>query len=140
MGKKITKTKENKNNRVKTSTSAIKRLKLLITIVDRSKTLFYVDLLEQYEINMQMIVYGKGTANFEMLHYLGLAETDKAVILSCIKEDKEKEIMSILSEKFVKVKNGKGIAFTVPLQSIIGVSIYQFLSNNPSKKEDKGNE
>ena len=33
----------------------LKKLKLLVTIVDRNKTLFYEDLLEQYEINMQII-------------------------------------------------------------------------------------
>lgn len=129
-----------KTSRIKNVNPAVKKLKLLITIVDRSKTLFYVDLLEQYEVNMQMIVFGKGTANSEMLGYLGLAETDKAIILSCVREDKIKEIMATLSEKFEKVKNGKGIAYTIPLKSIIGVSIYQFLSNNTTKKEDKGNE
>ena len=28
-----------------------------------------------------------------------------------------------------KTKNGKGIAFTIPISSVIGVMIYQFLSN-----------
>ena len=33
-------------------------------------------------------------------------------------------------EKFRTVKGGKGIAYTVPMTSVIGVAIYQFLSNN----------
>ena len=41
-----------------------------------------------------------------------------------------------LNEKFEKVKNGKGIACTISMQSIIGVAIYQFLSNNRIKKEE----
>jgi hypothetical protein len=32
-------------------------------------------------------------------------------------------------EKFRTVKGGKGIAYTVPISSTIGVAIYQFLSN-----------
>mgnify|MGYP003307771914 CR=1 FL=1 len=115
----------------------IKKLKLLVTIVDRSKTLFYVDLLEQFEVNMQSVVYGKGTAASEMLSYLGLAEIEKSVILSFIREDKTNEILETLSEKFEKVKNGKGIAYTIPLKSIIGVSIYQFLANNQSFKKEE---
>lgn len=107
----------------------IKKLKLLVTIVDRSKALFYLDILEQFEVNMQTVVYGKGTAGSEMLNYLGLAETEKAVILSFVREDNIKKILETLTEKFEKVKNGKGIAYTIPLKSIIGVSIYQFLSN-----------
>ena len=87
---------------------------------------------------MQMVVNGKGTASSEMLMYLGLAETEKAVIFSIIREDRIKEIMDTLEEKFNKMKDGKGIAYTVPLKSVIGVSVYQFLSNNQiSKKGEK---
>lgn len=131
--------KSNKEN--KPSTLKLKKLKLLVTVVDRSKTLFYVDLLEQFEVNMQTVLLGKGTATSETLHYLGLSETEKTVILSFVREDRIKEIMQVLQEKFEKVKNGKGIAYTIPLQSVIGVAIYQFLSNNKTtKKEEKSNE
>lgn len=114
----------------KTINSSIKKLKLLITVVDRSKSIYYTDLLEQFEINMQTIILGKGTAGTETLSLLGLAESEKAVIISFVREDKIEEIKETLQEKFEKIKNGKGIAFTIPMQSIIGVSIYQFLSNN----------
>ena len=35
-----------------------------------------------------------------------------------------------MTEKFEKVKHGKGIAYTIPISSVIGVMVYQFLSNN----------
>ena len=108
----------------------IKKLKMLITVVDRSKTLFYMDLLEQFEVNMQTVIYGKGTAGTEMLSLLGLIESDKAIIISFVREDMIQDIKETLSEKFEKIKNGKGIAFVIPMKSIIGVSVYQFLSNN----------
>lgn len=119
----------------------IKKLKLLVTIVDRSKALYYTDLLEQFEINMQMVIYGKGTADRDMLSLLGLTDNDKAIILSVVREENVKDILETLAEKFEKIKNGKGIAYTIPMKSIIGVSIYQFLSNNKTlKKEEKKNE
>jgi len=118
------------NNIKKTSNSSIKKLKMLITVVDRSKAIYYVDLLEQFEINMQTVIYGKGTAGTEMLSLLGLRESDKAIIISFVREDKIQEIKETLSEKFEKIKNGKGIAFVIPMKSIIGVSAYQFLTNN----------
>lgn len=118
----------------KTKGDNIKKLKLLVTIVNRSKALYFSDLLEQFEINMQMVIYGHGTANSEMLSYLGLAESEKAVIVSCIREDNIKKACEVLAEKFDKIKDGKGVAFTIPLKSIIGVSIYQFLSNNRTNK------
>ena len=118
----------------KTKNSGVKRLKLLVTVVDRSKALFYVDLLEGFEVNMQTVIYGNGTADTKMRGYLGLVESDKAVIFSVVREDKVKAILETLEEKFEKVKNGKGIAFTVSLKSVIGVSVYSFLSNQQSKE------
>ena len=107
----------------------IKKLKLLVTVVNRSKELFFIDLLEQFEVNMQMVLYGEGTASSQMLSMLGLAETEKAVILSCVREDKVRDIKNTLNEKFRKVRNGKGIAYTIPLEGVVGVALYQFLSN-----------
>ena len=126
---------EKQNAPTKKQVSSVRKLKLLITVVNRSKTLFYTDLLEQFEINVQMVLYGKGTANSQMLALLGLAESDKAIILSYIREDKIKETLEVLSEKFNKVKHGNGIAFTVALDSIIGVSAYQLLSNDRTVKD-----
>ena len=47
-----------------------------------------------------------------------------------LKEDLTENIMKVLEEKFRTIKNGKGIAYTVPMTGTIGVAIYQFLSNN----------
>ena len=113
--------------------SAIKKLKLLITVVDRSKSEFYLDVLSQYEVNCQMVLSGLGTATSEVADMLGL-NLHKAVILSVVREDRMEEIMKVLETKFETIKNGKGIAFAVPLSSVIGVNLYQFLSNNRQKK------
>ena len=128
--KKLTGKKDIVSTEPKKEISNVKRLKMLVTVVVRSKTIFYQDLLEQFEVNVQMILYGKGTANSEMLNLLGLDESDKAVILSYIKEERVKDAIDTLNEKFHKVKNGKGVAFTIALDSIIGVSMYQLLSND----------
>lgn len=137
MPKKVTKTQGDKEKRP-TSTkkvSSVRKLKILITIIDRSKTLFYVDLLEQFEVNVQYVLYGKGTANSQILDMLGIVESDKSVIISFIREDIIKEVLETLNDKFNTVKNGKGIAYTIPLDSIIGVSAYQLLSNDRTVKE-----
>ena len=130
---KTTSTKENKPTQTK-KISSVRKLKILITIIDRSKTIFYVDLLEQFEVNVQYVLYGKGTANSQILDMLGLVESDKSVIISFIREDMIKEVLETLNDKFHTVKNGKGIAYTIPLDSIIGVSAYQLLSNDRTVK------
>ncbi len=115
--------------------SAIKKLKLLVTVVDRSKGEFYLDVLSQYEVNCQMLVPGLGTATSELVAMLGL-NLHKAVIFSVVREDRVEDVMKALETKFETIKNGKGIAFAVPMSSVVGVSIYQFLSNNRLKKGD----
>ena len=60
---------------------------------------------------------------------LPIASTTKIATAITVLEECE-----CLEEKFHTIKNGKGIAFCVPLSSVIGVNIYQFLSNY--KKED----
>ena len=113
--------------------SAIKKLKLLFTVVDRAKGEFYMDVISQFEVNFQMGLGGLGTANSELVNLLGL-NIHKAVILSVVREDMVAPILNCLEEKFSTIKNGKGIAFAVPLSSVIGVNMYQFLSNNRLKR------
>ena len=109
--------------------SAIKKLKLLFTIVDRPKAEFYLDVLSQYEVNCQIVAAGLGTATSEMVDLLGL-NPHKAVLVSVIREDMVDTIMKVLEEKFHTIRNGKGVAFAVPMSSVIGVNMYRFLSNN----------
>ena len=109
--------------------AAIKKLKLLFTVVDRPKGEFYMDVLAQFPVNFQMQLGGLGTATSELQELLGL-EPHKAVILSVVREDLVDEVMNCLEDKFATVRNGKGICFAVPLASVIGVNLYRFLSDN----------
>lgn len=116
--------------------SAIKKLKLVITVVDRAKAEFYLDVFSQFEVNFQMVTGGKGTANSDIVEMLGL-NIHKAVIMSVVREDMVGPIINCLEEKFKTIRNGKGIAIAVPLTGVIGVNMYQFLSNNKQGREDK---
>ncbi len=108
---------------------APKKLKMLITVVGRKKTEFYIDFLQSFEINMQLCLAAQGTAKTEMMNLLGLTDSDKSVIISVIAEDKAEIALAALEEKFNTIKNGKGIAYTVPMTGTVGVAIYQFLAN-----------
>ena len=127
--KKTTKTRTPKTQK-KPASDSFKKLKLLVTVVNRSKAEFYMDFLTAYEVNFQTSVLGQGTARSDMLYMLGLEDSDKSVIFSILREDKAQEAMQALEDKFHALKNGKGIAFTIPLSSVIGVAIYRFLSNH----------
>ncbi len=135
--------KQNKKQKAVSTTSRRKKinsnqLELLITIVNRQKAEFFVDLLQSFEVNVQLSIRAQGTANERMLHILGLENNPKTAIFSIIRADKVQDALATLEEKFNTIKNGKGIAYTVPLSSVIGVATFGFLSNNQKTvKEEK---
>ena len=106
------------------------RLVLLITIVNRRKAEFYSDLIQNLHANISLTAMGKGTADASMLSRLGLADSDKAVIFSVIKESEQDTVLNTLEDKFKSIKDGKGIAYTVPFTSVIGASVFNFLCDN----------
>lgn len=103
------------------------KLVLLVTVVNRPKAEFYVDLLQQFEVNLQLDVSALGTAPANM--QLVSADPEKQVIFTVMREDNVKAALATLEEKFATIRGGKGIAFTVPFTSTIGVSVYRFLTN-----------
>lgn len=112
------------------SAVSMNRLKVLITVVSRSKADFYMDHIQSFGVNMQMVIYGKGTAPREIASAMGLTDSDRAAIFSIIGEEKLKAALESLEEKFNTIVGGKGIAYSIPMASVIGKSIFNFLSDN----------
>lgn len=142
MRKKLSEIKSEKKavflEQTSTEPKAVQKLELLVLVVNRSKAEFYLDFLNGFEINLHTVMPAHGTAKTEMLNYLGLNDDSKAVIFNIIREDQVSAALSALEEKFHTIRNGKGIAFTVPLTGTIGVAIYQFLSNNRMTTKEAG--
>ena len=106
------------------------RLMLLITIVNRRKAEYYADLMQDLGANLSFVAMGEGTAPPGMMEMLGLTDTLKAVVFSVIKEKSQNMVLRTLDDKFASIKDGKGVAFTVPFSSVIGASVFNFLSDN----------
>ena len=134
----LTKTKRKKA--VPNPAESVRKLKVLVTVVNRNKAEFFMDFLSGFEVNFQTAVFAQGTARSEMLYMLGLEDSDKSVIFSVIREDRAQEILQGLEDKFNTIRKGKGIAFTIPISSVIGVAIYRFLSNHTSTQSPKTKE
>ena len=111
--------------------NAPNRLVLLITIVQKGKGTFFSDyLLETFGANLQIAIVGNGTAQDNLVESLGLKESKRSVIFSIVREDRVDAILAALEEHFHTVNRDTGIAFTVPLSSVIGKLSYAFLSND----------
>lgn len=102
------------------------KLLLLVTVVPRRKAEFFLDLLQSFEVNLQMEVSAFGTASsFGLLN----SDREKQALFSVIRQDMAQQALQELEKKFSTIRGGKGIAFTAPMTSTVGVAVYKFLSN-----------
>ena len=124
----VPKTKKHQQSKaVNKKTLAPYKLMLLVTVIPRSKADFYLDLLQSFEVNLQLEVSSFGTATKAFGFFD--ADREKQTLFSVIREDNVENALAALEEKFSTLRGGKGIAFTIPFNSMVGVAAYQFLSN-----------
>ena len=109
---------------------APEKLELLIAIVNAPKVRYYTNLIQSAEANLHLTVQASGTSERAIMNYLGLNQSNRAAIFSVVREDKVKDLLELLDENFSTIKDGGGIAVTVPLSSLIGTLVYGFLSND----------
>lgn len=109
---------------------APEKLELLIAIVNAPKVRFYTNLIQSSEANLHLTMPASGTSEKAIMNYLGLNQSNRSAIFSVVREDKLKDLLEVLDQNFSTLKDGGGIAFTVPLSSMIGTLVYGFLSND----------
>ncbi|MEL7622850.1 MAG: P-II family nitrogen regulator [Clostridiales bacterium] len=97
-----------------------KMIKMIVTIVDRGKGQRVVDICLKHNIHVHFICLGMGTANSEILDYLGLGETDKDVVISMAPQFKIPKMFEAINTEMQLKRPGKGIIFTMPLSGISG--------------------
>lgn len=118
----------------------IGNLYLMTTIVDRKIVNRYIELYQENNLHVMYLTLGFGTAANEILDYLGLESTEKAVAYSVLEEDSWENIKKQLQKKLQIDAPGGGIAFTIPLSSIGGKKTLQFLLESQDyKKEEESN-
>ena len=115
------------NERIE-SICSTQRMDLVITIVSRGKGEAVLDVFRKNRILQNVICHGHGTAPSSILEMLGLGATDKDIVLSFVKTENSRKILSEISGKLEFAKPGHGIAFTVPLESIAGIMSFKFLT------------
>ena len=108
-------------------TSNLAKIKVFISIVPLGQADGVVKLLEKVGVNYSVITQGEGTGS----KFIPTLVTDnkKQIIFSFVREDLTDAVKTILKERFSVSKASNGISFSIELTSVMGVSIYKFLSN-----------
>lgn len=104
------------------------KIDVVFTVVSKGKGESVVDITRENSALVNMICHGRGTAPSSILEMLGLGATEKEVVLSFVKDEKSAEMLKKISEGLDFAKPGRGIAFTVPLQSVAGIMAFKFLT------------
>ena len=120
-----------------TANLAPERLVLLVTVVNKGKGTFFADLLKTFDVNLQMSFVGNGTASSDLIELLGLKDNRRSVIFSVVRAERVDAIQAALEDRFQSINDGTGIAFTLPLSSVIGKLSYGFLSNERRPVEEE---
>lgn len=103
-------------------------LYFMMTIAERKRLPEFIALYQENGTEVSFVTLGYGTAEKDVLHYLGLGSTEKAVGFSLVTGETWREIKHALERKLQIDVPGKGIAFTVPLSSIGGKRELAFLT------------
>ena len=103
------------------------KLYLMTTIVDRKIGKKYQELYKENEQHVMFASLGQGTASSEILDYFGLDGAEKIVLFSVHEEEEWFLIKKQLQQKLRIDAPGGGIAFIIPLSSIGGKKVLQFL-------------
>jgi hypothetical protein len=112
-----------------TRNTAPMKLELLLAVVHNDKAAYFSSLFQSHKANLQLTVPAKGTTHL-ILNYLGLTDRPKSLVMSVVRADQAASLIDLLDQTFKKGKNYKGIAFTVPMTSVIGTLVYGFLAND----------
>ncbi len=102
-------------------------LYLMTTIVDRKIVQKYLDVFRENNLHVMFLTLGTGTASNDILDYLGLDSSEKAIAFSVVEENAWSNIKRQLEKKLKIDAPGGGISFTIPLSSIGGKKTLQFL-------------
>ncbi|MFA5686658.1 MAG: hypothetical protein WCZ47_01810 [Bacilli bacterium] len=107
----------------------IEKMKLLITITNYGYGKKVLRFIKKYEVALNFSVYGRGTGTQEIYRLLGLSDRRKEIIFSIVKNTHLPLLKEDINNFYLQKKEAKGIAFSVDISSVIGTSIYKYLTN-----------
>lgn len=104
------------------------KMDLVFTIVERGLGDKLAKMMKSNDVLMNYVCPGRGTATSGILEIMGIGATEKDVMISFVRCDRTKDIISKLCESMNFSKPGTGISFSVPLESIIGTRALKLIS------------
>ena len=110
---------------------------LLIAITDRNRSETFAEWFQEQSITLVLTALGRGTATTDILDYLGLEATEKAVLL-CVAPRSPRLIRRAAKDLWLDIP-GRGILMAVPVSSIGGAATKDYLLHQEVEDEMEKN-
>lgn len=117
----------------------LKSLSLLVTIVNRNQSNYFVEAYKNKGAALSTILFAHSLPPEDIIQILaGESNLRKDMVLTIIKTEEIDNFIKIASDRFKISKASKGIAFTIPLDSVSGIVVYKFLSDHNKEERTYG--
>lgn len=107
---------------------AMKRIKLLVAIVDRGLGNEVVETLRDSGVTYNMIAPAFCAAGSEIMDILGLSNPERDMVISVVTEEKAGSVLNKLLYKLDLDEPGNGFAFTIPITGVSGPLALRYIS------------
>lgn len=113
-------------------------LSLLVTIVNRNQGNFFVDSFKELGASLSIVLFAHSMPPEDIKMILGgESTTRKDMVLTVVRSDEIDKYLKLIDKRFKISNASKGVAFTIPLDSISGIVVYKYLADQ--NKEDRQN-
>lgn len=113
---------------------------LFFTIVNRNQSAFYTKAYQDVGASMSIIFYSHSQPPVEIANVLGPDNLKKEIVVTITRGEFVPKLMDIAQKRFDISKAAKGIAFSCPIDSVSGISVYRFLADqNKEIRENENN-
>ena len=112
------------------------RLKLAVSILKRGAGNKMAEFYKKNNLHYNFICLGEGTANSEILDYLGLETNEKDIVLTLVPSAKIQGLMKDTAQEFKLNFPGRGIVFTISLASV-SARAHRILERDLEKIKEK---
>ena len=109
---------------------AFRKMFIYVVIVNYNYTEDIIKILHENRSVVRIITFAKGTTSKQRLDMLGLQSDRKNIIMGFVDETNIPEIKTMLQTFLAVNKSANGIAWTLPVKSLVGLKMYGFLTNS----------
>jgi len=108
--------------------NGIKRIKLLIAIVERGLGEEVAEVLREDGVTFNLISPAYCAAGSRLMDYLGLTSLERDLVLSVVSEHISHDVLHKILYKFDLDEPSKGVAFTIPIAGVSGPLALRYMT------------